>query len=208
MNLWKKIAVSMLAMGVVAGIVVASSKMPSGPTLNELAPDFEAVDSNGVKHKLSSFRGKVVVLEWKNHECPFVVKHYSEGNMQSLQKYARDNGAVWLSIVSSAPGKQGYLSDADANALVKKEKSNADAVLQDVTGKVGRLYAAKVTPHMFIIDKEGKLVYDGAIDDKRSANPKDIANSRPYVKENLALLFAGRPVVEQKTTPYGCGVKY
>jgi len=208
MSLWKKIAVSMLAVGVVAGIAVASAKLPSGPALNEMAPDFEAVDSNGVKHKLSDFRGKIVVLEWKNHECPFVVKHYSEGNMQSLQKYARDNGAVWLSVVSSAPGKQGYLSDADANALVKKEKSNADAVLQDVTGKVGRLYAAKVTPHMFIIDKEGKLVYDGAIDDKRSANAKDIATSRPYVKENLGLLFAGKAVTEQKTTPYGCGVKY
>lgn len=188
--------------------VMLLSPAPFAAELNQKAPDFKAMDSNGKEHSLSDYAGKIVVLEWKNHQCPFVVKHYSAGNMQGLQKYAKENDIVWLSVVSSAPGKQGYLADSDANAQVKSEGSHAHAVLQDVTGSLGKLYDAKVTPHMFIIDKNGVLVYGGAIDDKRSAKSEDIATSRNYVRENLQLLLEGKPVSEQKTNAYGCSVKY
>lgn len=183
---------------------VARAEVKNG----EPAPDFTLKDINGVEHKLSDYRGKTVVLEWINHECPFVVKHYKKGHMQALQKEARDQGAVWLSICSSAPGKQGHFSPEEWRKLNEDKKGNATAVLLDEEGSVGRRYGAKTTPHMYVIDGNGILVYQGAIDSKRSTDPDDIPNSRNYVREALEDLAAGRPIRTPQTPPYGCSVKY
>ncbi len=180
----------------------------SGPEIGKPAPDFTATDSNGVSHKLSDFKGKNVVLEWTNHECPFVVKHYESGNMQALQKEATDGGAVWLSIVSSAEGKQGHTTPEAANEVIAKDKSAATARLLDSSGEIGRLYAAKTTPHMFVVDKEGVLVYAGAIDDDPSFKQDGIKTATNYVRAALADLAAGKPVTTASTKPYGCSVKY
>jgi peroxiredoxin len=174
----------------------------------EDAPAFTLTDSNGKAHSLSDFAGKVVVLEWINHDCPFVKKHYDKGNMQALQKEATDKGAVWLSICSSAEGKQGYQTAEGHNKLAKEKGSNATAILIDADGKVGKAYKAETTPHLYVISAEGKLVYQGAIDDKRSTDAADIATSKNYVREALAAVWEGKPVAEAKTKAYGCGVKY
>jgi hypothetical protein len=172
------------------------------------APAFTLTDSKGQTHSLSDFRGKVVVLEWINHGCPFVVKHYASGNMQALQQQAADDGVVWLSVCSSAPGTQGHYSAADWNKVNAEKGSKAAAVLIDEDGKVGRAYDAKVTPHMYVINAEGVLVYNGAIDSIRSANQADIARSENYVTAALASVKAGRPVATATSQPYGCSVKY
>jgi peroxiredoxin len=172
------------------------------------APPFTLTDINGVSHSLSDFRGKTVVLEWINHGCPFVVKHYEKGHMQALQREATANGVVWLSICSSAPGKQGHYSAEEWKKLNAKKQGAAAAILLDEDGAVGRLYGAKTTPHMFIIDGQGILVYQGAIDSKRSTDPDDIPKSENYVRAALDDLAAGRPVAKPQTTPYGCSVKY
>ncbi len=190
------------------GLSGYSKAMLKSPEINAMAPDFTGTDSYGKQHKLSDFLGKTVVLEWKNHQCPFVVKHYDSGNMQALQKEATDDGVIWLSVISSTLGKQGYVSMNEANQIAQAEGSHATAILQDVTGEIGRLYGARTTPHMFVIDKEGKLVYDGAIDSIRSANQADIAEATNYVRAALKDLKAGEAVKTQKTTPYGCSVKY
>jgi len=174
----------------------------------EAAPAFTLTDTHGTSHSLSDFAGKVVVLEWINHDCPFVKKHYDKGHMQALQKEATDKGVVWLSICSSAPGKQGHQSAKDHNKLAKDKGVNATAILIDEDGTVGKAYKAETTPHMYVIDAEGKLVYQGAIDDKRSANTADIATSKNYVREALAAVWEGKPVAEPKTKAYGCSVKY
>ncbi len=174
----------------------------------EAAPAFTLTDSNGTSHSLSDFAGKVVVLEWINHDCPFVKKHYDKGHMQALQKEATDKGVVWLSICSSAPGKQGHQSAEGHNKLAKAKGVHATAILIDEDGKVGKAYKAETTPHMYVINSEGLLVYQGAIDDKRSTNPDDIASSKNYVREALASVWAGTPVAEPKTKAYGCSVKY
>lgn len=172
------------------------------------APDFKAVDSNGKSHQLSALKGKTVVLEWTNDGCPFVQKHYGSGNMQSLQKAAAADGVVWLTVISSAPGKQGHVSGAGANALTKKYKAAPAAVLLDEKGEVGQMYAAQTTPHMYIVDGKGKLAYAGGIDDTPSADPADIAKSKNYVGVALAEIKAGKPVSEPVTKPYGCSIKY
>jgi peroxiredoxin len=176
--------------------------------VGEAAPDFTAVDSNGVTHKLSDHRGSTVVLEWTNHECPYTVKHYSTGNMQALQKDATGKGIVWLSIISSAPGKQGYVSGEQANELTKSRDAAPSAVLLDPEGTVGRLYGARTTPHMYIIDPAGQLVYAGGIDDKPTADPADVPTATNYVRVALDALAAGRAVDPSTTRPYGCSVKY
>jgi peroxiredoxin len=178
------------------------------PKLNHQAPDFTVVDSNGKAHQLSNYSGNVVVLEWTNPECPFVKKHYQSGNMQALQKEFTDRGVVWLSVVSSGKGKQGYMSNEEANVYLQKQKADPTALVRDPDGKLGKLYGARTTPHIFIINKRGQLVYTGAIDSIRSTLPDDIAKAKPYVKEVLTDLLAGRSVKLKKTQPYGCSVKY
>lgn len=172
------------------------------------APEFTATDTNGVEHKLSDFKGKNIVLEWSNHECPFVVKHYEGGNMQKLQKEATDNGAVWLTIVSSAEGKQGNVTAEEANKIMAEAGTHSTARMLDASGEIGKLYGAKTTPHMFVIDKEGMLVYAGAIDSDSSHKAESIEGATNYVREALNSLNAGEPIKVASTNPYGCSVKY
>lgn len=180
----------------------------AAPTVGEPAPDFVGVDSNGVEHNLSDFKGKTVVLEWTNHECPYVVKHYSGGNMQKLQEKATDKDVVWLSIHSSAEGKQGHVNGEQANAVAKEQGSNATAHILDASGEIGRLYDAKTTPHMFVIDQEGVLAYAGAIDSDSSYKSESIEGATNYVMAAVTSLKAGEPVEVSSTKPYGCSVKY
>jgi peroxiredoxin len=172
------------------------------------APDFTLKSSEGKEVSLSAFKGKVVVLEWTNNGCPFVKKHYGSGNMQKLQKDAGAKGVVWLSICSSAPGKQGHMSATEAVQDCAKNGSAATAFLLDEDGKVGQLYGAKRTPEMYVINKDGVLVYHGAIDDKKSPDPADIAGAKNYVAAALDEVLAGKPVSTPMTEAYGCSVKY
>lgn len=178
----------------------------AGP--GEPAPDFTLLDSQGVQRSLSDFAGKTVVLEWTNHQCPFVRKHYGAGNLQAQQRAAVDQGVVWLIINSSAPGKQGHVEAAEANRIQAEWNAHQTHYLLDPEGKVGRLYEAKTTPHMFVIDPAGVLRYNGAIDSIPSADPDDIAEATQYVPQVLAELAAGKPVSVSLTQPYGCSVKY
>ena len=193
-----------------SGPINTSTNKPATSTLglNKPAPLFSGVDSNGNSISLSDFSGQPVVLEWKNHLCPFVIKHYSSGNMQSLQKTFTDEGVIWLSVISSAPGKQGHVSNQECNDIIEKEKSHATAVILDSTGAIGKLYQAKTTPHMYVIDSKGVLVYMGAIDSIRSTNPSDIINSKNYVSKALLALRLNKDVNPNKTSAYGCSVKY
>ena len=177
-------------------------------SIGQPAPDFTLTDCSGKKVSLSDYKGKVVVLEWVNHTCPFVVKHYGSGNMQKLQADATAKGVVWLSICSSAPGKPGHTTPADARKKCAETQSAASAYLLDESGEVGKTYNAKVTPEMVVIDANGVLVYQGAIDDKKSTNPGDIAGAKNYVAAALDEVLAGKPVTTPKTDAYGCSVKY
>jgi len=177
-------------------------------TTGETAKDFTLKDTNGAPHSLSAFKGKYVVLEWVNHDCPFVKKQYDSGNMQSLQKEYAAKGVVWLSINSSAPGKQGNYSPQDANMLTQTKGAAPAAVLLDSDGKVGNLYGAQTTPHMFIINPQGILIYQGAIDDIPSTDTADVAKSKNYVRLGLDEAMAGKPVTVATTKSYGCSVKY
>ncbi len=172
------------------------------------APEFALRSVSGQTHKLSDFRGKYVVLEWINYGCPFVKKHYDSGNMQRLQKTWTGKDVVWLSICSSAPGKQGYYDAQAATKVNKDQNHSATAYLLDSDGRVGKAYGAKTTPHMFVIDPEGVLIYQGAIDSIRSANPGDIAKSTNYVDAALTAAMAGKEISDHTTNPYGCSVKY
>ncbi|HMO98456.1 MAG TPA: thioredoxin family protein [Kiritimatiellia bacterium] len=177
-------------------------------SIGEPAPDFTLTDTHGASHNLSDFKGKYVVLEWINHGCPFVVKFYKEGHMQALQREHTEKGVVWLSICSSAEGLQGHMSPEAWNAKNEEIGAAATAVLLDEDGVVGRKYGARTTPHMYVIDPEGLLVYQGAIDSIRSTNPEDIEGAENYVVAALAQHMAGEAVVNAQTTPYGCSVKY
>jgi len=176
--------------------------------VGETAPEFTGTDSNGKTHKLSDYRGKVVVLEWHNQGCPYTKKHYESGNMQSLQKEWTAKGVVWLSVISSAPGAQGYVTAAAENDYLKRMNAAPTAVLLDPDGNIGHLYAAKTTPHMYIVDPSGALVYNGAIDDHPSTDAGDIPSSKNYVSAALREVTAGKKVTEAATRPYGCSVKY
>jgi len=190
-------------------LFILSSQLFAGPKLNEPSPDFKLLDSNGKEHTLSEYKGKLVVLEWVNFGCPFVRKHYNSGHMQKLQNLYTAKDVVWLSICSSAEGKQGYMgSNEEINAKLAEEDHKATAYLIDSNGDVGRLYGAKTTPHMFVIDKNGILVYDGAIDNKPSTNLDDIAIADNYVVDVLDQLLAGKSVEARRTSSYGCSVKY
>jgi hypothetical protein len=180
----------------------------AAPQVGQPAPEFTLTDSNGKSHKLSDFKGKFVVLEWLNHGCPFVVKHYGSGNMQKLQKEYTGKDVVWLSIVSSAPGKQGHMSAEEANKTKEEKGSAATAVLLDEDGTAGKLYNAKVTPELYVVDREGTLIYAGAIDSVKSTDAADIEGATNYVKQALDEALEGKPVSEPTTTAYGCGIKY
>jgi peroxiredoxin len=177
-------------------------------TVGKPAPTFSLTDSNGKSHSLASLKGKYVVLEWVNYDCPFVKKHYDSGNMQKLQKEFTAKGVVWLSINSSAPGKQGNFPTDKINTLMKEKDAHPDAYLLDSSGEIGKLYGAKTTPHMYIVNPEGTLIYNGAIDDKPSANPADVAAAKNYVRATLDEAMAGKAVTTSATQPYGCSVKY
>jgi len=191
-----------LALAVAAGTALAA------PEVGQPAPAFTLTDSNGQSHNLADFKGKFVVLEWLNHGCPFVKKHYDSNNMQNLQKEYTGKDVVWLSIVSSAPGKQGHMSPGETNQAKEEKGSAATAILIDGDGTVGQLYGAKVTPELYVINPEGNLIYAGAIDDKKSVDPADVEGATNYVKQALDEALAGQPVSTPKTEPYGCSVKY
>jgi glutathione peroxidase-family protein len=176
--------------------------------LNEIAPNFKLVDSNSKEHSLSDYSGKLVVLEWINYECPFVKKHYDSRNMQTLQEKYTKEGVIWLTICSSAESKQGNFTNDEINRKSKKHNAKFTAYLVDKDGKVGKMYGAKTTPHMYIINKDGKLVYAGGIDDKASTDLEDIKGAKNYVSLALDELLTGKNVSVQSSKPYGCSVKY
>jgi peroxiredoxin len=178
------------------------------PEIAKPAPNFSLKDLSGKEHELSDFKGKYVVLEWVNFGCPFVRKHYGTENMQKLQRQFADKGVVWLSICSSAPGKQGNESPSAAKEGLAKFGSHATAYLADADGKVGKLYGAKTTPQMFVIDPEGVLIYSGAIDDKPTPDPKTVASAKNYVQTALNEATSGKTISVPSTKPYGCSVKY
>lgn len=181
----------------------ASELQPGSP-----APDFTATDSNGKTHKLSDLKGKIVVLEWTNKDCPYVRKFYDSNTMQTLQKNATDKGVVWLSVASSAAGKQGYMDAGESNRWIAQEKSKTSALLLDPEGTMGRLYEAATTPHMFVIDKDGILAYAGAIDDQPSVSHATLKDAKNYVTAAVDSLLANQPVETPTSKPYGCSVKY
>lgn len=187
-----------------------TSAMPAqaAPEIGKPAPEFTGTDSNGKEHKLSDFKGKIVVLEWTNPECPYVVKHYDSKNMQKLQEEAMAKDIVWLTVNSSADGKQGNQTGEAANAYMTEKGSKPTARILDASGEIGKAYDAKTTPHMFVIDKEGILVYNGAIDDNDSFKPEDAATANNYVTAALTALESGKPVETRQSKPYGCSVKY
>ena len=183
---------------------VAQASAQTGTT----APAFAATDSKGRQHSLAAYKGQTVVLEWTNHECPYTVKHYATGNMQALQRSATEAGVIWLTVVSSRPGTQGHVNGLEADQLTDERSARPTAVLLDPEGNLGRLYGARTTPHMYIVDPAGTLVYMGAIDDQPTANPASVKVARNYVREALADLREGRPIAAASTRPYGCTVKY
>jgi hypothetical protein len=192
---------------VIAGLLMTAAAL-AAPEIGNPAPDFSAVDSNGKSVKLSDYRGKTVVLEWTNDGCPYVKKHYSSNNMQSLQKEAAQKGIVWLTIISSAPGAQGYLTGDEANKLTETRGAAPAAVIFDPEGTLGHLYDARTTPHMFIVNGEGTLAYMGGIDDMATTEVEDIKTAKNYVRAALDDLAAGAPIKNAVTRPYGCSVKY
>lgn len=191
----------------VAALLLYSS-ISYAAAVGKAAPAFTLSGIDGEEYSLSDFAGKVVVLEWTNYGCPFVKKHYKSGNMQALQESAKDMEVVWLSICSSAPGKQGHMSAAEWKEAAKDHGVESHAVLIDEDGSVGRMYGAKVTPHMYVIDAAGTLVYDGAIDSIASASVSDIERAEQYVSNAIEATLAGKPVSVSKSKPYGCGIKY
>ena len=176
--------------------------------VGEPAPDFTATDSNGKVERLSDYHGKFVVLEWSNRSCPYTQKHYNSGNMQRLQREWTSRGVIWLTVISSAPGKQGHVTATEENAYLTEIKAAATAVLLDPTGALGHLYNAKTTPDMFIISPEGVLIYSGAIDDRPTTDLADIQGAKNYVTAALDEATSGKPVSSPTSRPYGCSVKY
>lgn len=195
----------------IAGIALAATTLVSvatAATVGAKAPSFTLTDVNGETHSLSDFEGKVVVLEWTNYGCPFVKKHYNSGNMQQLQETAASRDVVWLTICSSAPGKQGHMSAVDWQKESGKKGVKSEAILIDESGSVGKSYGAVATPHMYVIDEDGVLVYDGAIDSIPSASASDISKAENYVMAAIDATLAGEEVEKSKNKPYGCSIKY
>ncbi|MEX2450579.1 MAG: redoxin domain-containing protein [Rhodospirillales bacterium] len=195
--------------GLIMGFaVLASGTAGAAPAVGKPAPDFTGTDAQGKTHRLADYKGSIVVLEWTNHQCPFVDKHYATGNMQKLQAAARKKGVIWLAVLSSAPGEQGYLEPKEAQALSKKVKAAHTAKILDPKGTVGRLYGARTTPHMYIVDKTGTLVYMGGIDDTPSTDYDDVKTAKNFVTAALDDIAGGTPVKTPVSRPYGCSVKY
>jgi hypothetical protein len=186
----------------------SETRPPEVAVVGMPAPDFMCMDATGEEHKLSDYREHYVVLEWVNFGCPFVRKHYGAGHMQALQAHYTEQDVVWLSICSSAPGRQGHMEGEELTHQLEEEGSRATAYLVDADGSVGRLYDAKTTPHMFVIDPEGELIYAGAIDDCPSAKPEDIEGATNYVEIVLKAALSGEEVATPTTKSYGCSVKY
>jgi peroxiredoxin len=191
-----------------AAVVVFAAPSLAEPKVGAPAPAFTAVDSNGKTVNLSDYKGKTVVLEWTNDGCPYVRKHYGSGNMQALQKKWTEQGVVWLSVISSPPGEQGFADAARANALTTDRKAAPSAVLLDPKQQVAKSYGALVTPHMYIVKPDGILAYVGAIDDKPTARTADLKGAKNYVDEALGELKSGKPVSTPTSRAYGCVVKY
>jgi hypothetical protein len=200
---------ALIAFGAAGGVnMLLSDDAQASVATGSQAPDFSVQDANGATRTLAEFRGRTVVLEWTNNGCPYVRKHYDSRNMQTLQQEATTDGVVWLQIISSAPGEQGYLDAAGALARVQTDGAHPSATLLDPTGMVGRAYGALTTPHMYIVNPAGVLVYQGAIDDRPSARPASLEGATNYVRAALVDLDAGRAVRTAQTTPSGCNVKY
>jgi peroxiredoxin len=196
------------ALAVAPVIVPAVAFATNSPDLGKPAPSFTAVDSTGKSWSLADLKGKVVVLETTNHDCPYVRKHYNARNMQTQQREAAAKGVVWLTVASSATGEQGYVTAQQANDLTRSRDAQPAAVLLDPKSQVARAYGATVTPHMYIIDANGTLVYKGGIDSIPSADIADIAKAKQYVRIGLDEVLAGKPVTDASTRPYGCTLKY
>jgi peroxiredoxin len=200
----RKLVQSLAAIAAMASSGWAAAQV----TVGQPAPAFSLVAADGKTVALETLRGKTVVLEWTNHDCPFVRKHYDAGNMQAQQKEAAAAGAVWLQVISSAPGKQGFVDGSTALALNTQRSAAPASTLLDPTGKAGKLYGAKTTPHLYVINAQGTLVYQGGIDSIASARADDIAKAEQHVRVALAELGAGKPVSKSVSKPYGCSVKY
>ncbi len=196
------IGLAMAATAMMATIAVAA------PKTGAPAPAFTVAASDGKTYSLSDFKGKPVILEWTNDQCPFVVKHYATGNMQASQKAAKEDGAVWLTVISSAPGKQGHVSPEAANKLTADRNAVPTAVLLDESGVVGQAYAAKTTPHMYLIDEAGILRYQGGMDDKPTTKHDDVKTAKNYILAALTEWKASGTVTDAETKPYGCSIKY
>lgn len=193
-----------LLIAVFAVFAPVARALPPGST----APDFTGTDSNGAKHTLAEYRGKYVVLEWANRGCPYEQKHYLSGNMESLQKEWTSKGVVWLSVLSDPPGAQGYVTPAEENDYLKNMNAAPTAALLDPSGTIGRLYDARTTPHVFVIDPNGKLIYQGALDNQPTPDPASLKGADNYLSDALTASMAGKPVPMAVTKPYGCSVHY
>lgn len=196
-----------MIMAMMTGTLVAARAVED-VAIGAMAPGFTLTDTQGRTNTLAIAKGKFVVLEWINPDCPFVRKHYDSGNMQKLQRQYTAKGVIWYSVCSSAAGKQGHYPADQWQALTREKSAAPTAVLLDADGQVGHLYGAKTTPHIFVIDPEGKLIYRGAIDDKASTKQEDIPTARNYLAEALDAAMAGKPVTTPATQSYGCSVKY
>lgn len=192
-----------------AGLLASAAVSPAlAVDVQQPAPDFTATGASGQPIQLSAYKGKVVVLEWTNHDCPFVKKHYESGNIQKLQKEAAAQGVVWLQVISSAPGQQGHVNAATAKQVNEYRDAKPAGTVLDESGAVGKLYGARTTPHIFVIDQQGKLAYKGGIDSIPSNRPEDIAQAEPYARNAIQATLNGQQVAKASTQPYGCSVKY
>jgi peroxiredoxin len=191
-----------------SGVLLPRTAWAATAKVGAAAPAFTVGATTGKSVTLADYKGQLVVLEWTNHECPYVRKHYESGNMQALQKEATGQGVTWLTIISSSPGTQGHVSARDADELTVTRKAAPSAVLLDPTGVVGQMYGATNTPHMYVIDKAGTLVYAGAIDDRPTTRRSDVPGAQNYVRAALQSVAAGQPVKTPVTRAYGCTVKY
>lgn len=187
---------------------LAAGTLTAAPQVGQPAPPFTGVDTTGKTWSLGDLKGQPLILEWTNHDCPYVRKHYDAGNMQALQKEATGQGYVWLSVISSAPGKQGHVAPAKADELTASRGAAPTAVLIDEAGTIGRAYDARTTPHMYLIDADGILRYMGAIDDRPTTDAADVAGATNYLRAAMADLAAGGDLGQPVTRPYGCSVKY
>jgi len=197
-----------LLLGSAAAALAPSLAFAAGPDLGKPAPLFTAVDSNGRTWSLADLKGRIVVIETTNHDCPYVRKHYTAQNMQAQQREAATKGVVWLTSASSATGEQGYVTAQHANELTRSRGAAPAAVLLDPQSRIARAYGATVTPHMYIVDAAGVLVYKGGIDSIPSSDVSDIARAKQYVRAGLDEVLAGKPVSDASTRPYGCNLKY